>query len=171
MNTEVAISLGSNLGDRLDNLVRAKHALQSDASTEGWAQSGVFKTAPVDCPTNAPEFYNAVVKFDFHGTPEDLLDLCQKIEREAGRDLELKKLIHNAPRVVDLDILYYGEKKVSTERLIIPHQRMHERRFVLEPLAVISPDVILPGKAKTVSELLNVLSSEEPPLTLVSKEW
>ena len=171
MNTEVALSLGSNLGNRLENLILAKNALQSDLLIHGWTQSAVYKTAPVDCPNDAPDFYNTVVKFHYQGSPEVLLDLCQSIETNAGRDLELKKTVFNAPRIVDVDLLYYGQSQIATERLIIPHQRMHERRFVLEPLASIAPNFFSPSHSATISELLNTLSSDEPALIVVSTEW
>ena len=171
MNTEVSISLGSNLGDRLHYLTRAKEALQSHSLIQNVISSAVYQTEPVDCPEDAPSFYNAVIKFMYQGEAEELLDYCQKIEQDFGRDLELKKKVVNAPRVIDLDILYYGQQQVMTERLVIPHQRMLERKFILEPLATISPDYILPNHKVSIRELSESLVSDEPELCIVSHEW
>lgn len=155
------IALGSNLGDRIANLQEAVGsliALQSDDS--GFLASSVYQTEPRFCPTDSPTFLNGVVEFSWNGSPEALHEETLSIESKLGR---LKTNTRNAPRLIDLDILYIGEMKLATERLQLPHPRMVERRFVLQPLAEIRPDLSLPGWNATADELLGSLDSDEPP--------
>jgi 2-amino-4-hydroxy-6-hydroxymethyldihydropteridine diphosphokinase len=95
-----------------------------------------------------------VIEIGYEGNPLELLELTQAIERKLGRIVSSER---NAPRVVDVDLLYFGQESIVTESLILPHPRIQERRFVLQPLAEIRPDLILPGLSQTVSELLAAL--------------
>ncbi len=168
---EVAIALGTNLGDRLSELQEARSALQDLRASDNWAQSSIYATAPVGCPPGSPDFYNAVVIFDFNGTPHELLTACKALEHHQGRLIDSSQGEINAPRPIDADILYFGADRIASEKLTIPHPRMTQRRFVLEPLAEVRPDLILPQEHKSISELLENLDSPEPPLTLITKDW
>jgi 2-amino-4-hydroxy-6-hydroxymethyldihydropteridine diphosphokinase len=146
------IALGSNLGDSLLALQQAFLRLQ-ELSTAPLRKSSFWQTAPVDCPPGSPPFVNAVVGIQpLRGeTPESLLDKLQSLETEFGR---LPKKILNEARPLDLDLIAFCEEIRQTQKLILPHPRAHERRFVLQPLSEIAPNLILPGQSKTVTELL-----------------
>jgi 2-amino-4-hydroxy-6-hydroxymethyldihydropteridine diphosphokinase len=162
----VGIALGSNLGDRLANLQAAREALLEIATPgESFLQASVYQTEPLHCPPDSPFFYNSVVEIAYEGSPFDLLNLTQSIEIRLGRITHPER---NAPRIIDVDLLYFGDQMVDTEALVLPHPRIGERRFVLQPLADIRPDLILPSSTHSISELLEKLSSQESPLVLVS---
>ena len=164
-----AIALGSNLGRRLDNLQQARNLLRTLASPDGpFLQAPVFETTPVGCPDESPDFYNTVVAFEFDGTPEELLARTRAVEQQLGR---IPHATRNAPRVIDVDILYLGSESVDTADLVLPHPRLTSRRFVLEPLAAIEPDFVLPGTTTTIAGHLLRLTRTEPPLTLVQSAW
>lgn len=150
------LSLGSNLGDRAANLLLVIHRLAS-FGTVGRVSS-FYETEPVET-TNQPWFVNCVIALQFDGSPRNLLQRTLAIEQEMGRQRLQKK----GPRNVDIDILLYGAHVVDEPGLNIPHPAMHQRRFVLEPLAEIAPDVRHPVLKKTVRELLSSL----PPGQLV----
>ena len=162
------LALGSNLGDRLAHLAAARDALKELAAPGEFLQAPIFATAPVDCPDGSPDFLNTVVEFPFAGTPEELLDATQAIERQLGRE---PRPLRNAPRPIDLDLLYLGDLQHQHHRLQLPHPRLHLRRFVLEPLAGIRPRLVLPGHRLDVAAHLAALDSSEPPLRLVTTRW
>ena len=114
----------------------------------------IIRTKPVDCVPGTPDFLNTAVVGQWGGTPLELLAACQKIEREAGRPA-----VHSSheARLLDIDVLLWGAETLSLPGLIVPHPRMHLRRFVLEPLAAIAPDWTVPPFGKTVANLLNEL--------------
>jgi len=112
----------------------------------------MIETEPVDCPDGGP-FLNACVCLESDLSPRALLELALRIERRRGR----RRSARNAPRTLDIDILLYGGERRSDADLVIPHPRMCERRFVLEPLAEIAPEVIHPARLVTVRELLQQL--------------
>ena len=147
----VYIALGSNLGDRLANL-RAAVALLAENGIDVVAKSSVWQTAPV--PADQPPFLNAVVRAETELAPLDLLDALKRSEWALGRRPER----HWGPRPVDLDILFYGEEELVSERLTIPHERIVERNFVLAPLADVLPGP-LPVIGKSATELLAVVGS------------
>jgi 2-amino-4-hydroxy-6-hydroxymethyldihydropteridine diphosphokinase len=162
----VGIALGSNLGDRLANLQAARDCLLDIATPgESFLQASTYQTEPLLCPPGSPLFYNSAVEINFSGAPFELLELTQSIEKKLGRT---GAPLRNAPRVIDVDLLYFGDEVIDTEALVLPHPRIGERRFVLQPLAEIRPDLVLPGQAASVSELLSSLESSEPPLVLVT---
>jgi 2-amino-4-hydroxy-6-hydroxymethyldihydropteridine diphosphokinase len=162
----VGIALGSNLGDRLANLQAARDCLLEIATPgEPFLQASIYQTEPLLCPPGSPLFYNSIVEIDFGGDPFELLELTQSIEEKLGRTGVPAR---NAPRIIDVDLLYFGEAVIDTEALLLPHPRIGERRFVLQPLAEIRPDLVLPGQAAGVAELLVRLESTEPPLVLVT---
>ena len=131
-------------------------------------QAPVYQTEPVECPDDSPDFYNTVIEIGYTGSPHDLLDLTQAIEFRLGR---LAVPERNAPRVIDVDILYFGDERIEGEILDLPHPRLTCRRFVLQPLADIRPDLILPGDQVSIAEHLRHLDSNEPPLVSVQAAW
>ena len=159
-NSKLAIvALGSNLGDSRRIILEAMARLQ-DFSDQPILKSSLWQTSPVNCPPGSPLFVNAVVGFVPHAdeTMESLLEKLHKLEKEFGR---LPKKILNEPRWLDLDLIAFGVETRNTPDLILPHPRAHVRRFVLQPLSEIAPDLILPGQTKTVLQLLAELSSDE----------
>jgi 2-amino-4-hydroxy-6-hydroxymethyldihydropteridine diphosphokinase len=144
----VYLGLGSNLGDRREHLSRARALLQSPDVRIARASS-IYETEPRDFP-NQPWFLNQVVEVQTTLFPRQLLARTQKIEREMGR----KRTVDKGPRVIDIDILLYGESVVHTEALEVPHPRMTDRRFVLEPLAELVPELRHPATKRTIRDLL-----------------
>jgi 2-amino-4-hydroxy-6-hydroxymethyldihydropteridine diphosphokinase len=151
---EVFIALGSNLGDRAENLVRALSAL-ADAVTIR-AQSSVRETKP-QYVTDQPSFLNMVVCGSTELDPFALLIFLQKIETNLGR----KPSRRFGPRQIDLDILYYEDKIVNEVDLVLPHPRIAERDFVLLPLAEIAAKYRHPVTGRTTVEMIEVLQSEQ----------
>ena len=146
------IALGSNVGDRLNSLSRARRSVLAIPSVaEPVLSSSLYETEPVDAPPGSGNFLNAVLEVEYQGDPAVLLKALQQIEEAMGRP-SVRAL--NSPRVVDLDILYCGENQTSDPILTIPHPRMHLRRFVLLPLAEIRPELCLPGMSANIQELL-----------------
>ncbi|MFZ4774031.1 MAG: 2-amino-4-hydroxy-6-hydroxymethyldihydropteridine diphosphokinase [Terrimicrobiaceae bacterium] len=145
------IALGSNLGDRLSLLNEGRRRLLSlHDGTGPFLSSKIYETAPVDCPENSPSFLNAAIELSTTLPPLDLLARLQQIEGELGRP---QKHQFHGPRTLDLDVLYYGDLQLSHESLVLPHPRISERLFVLNPLADICPDRILPGQDATIRRL------------------
>ena len=148
MSLEVWVGLGSNLGDRQANLKFAVHHLGEFGSIG--RLSDIYETEPWGLK-DQPTFLNAVVSV-YPETPDPLsfyLRLCD-IELEAGRRLTQRW----GPRVLDLDLLFWGVTRIETEQIVIPHPQVAERRFVLLPLAQVAPDLIHPVLGCTISELL-----------------
>jgi 2-amino-4-hydroxy-6-hydroxymethyldihydropteridine diphosphokinase len=148
----VFVSLGSNLGDSRKIILNAMARLQK-ISGKSILKSSLWRTSPVDCPPGSPEFINAIVGLvpQKAETPESLLKKLQKLEKEFGRT---SKKILNEPRPLDLDIIAFGEELRDTQELTLPQPRAHLRKFVLQPLYEIAPDLILPGQGRTVAQLL-----------------
>ncbi|MGC3989233.1 MAG: 2-amino-4-hydroxy-6-hydroxymethyldihydropteridine diphosphokinase [Chthoniobacteraceae bacterium] len=135
--TTYHIALGSNLGDRMQNLRAAGEALQRLHHPEApFLASRVYETDPVDCAPGDPLFLNAVVALQSALGPLELLDALQAIEQQMGRPPEHEV---NAPRTIDLDLLAAGDWEFTHPRLILPHPRIAIRRFVLAPLCDLSP--------------------------------
>lgn len=146
--TIVYLSLGSNLGDRERHLQQTVECLDS-AGLQVLRISSVFETDPVD-KLDQPRFLNAVVEVRTTLLPRQLLARTSKLERRLGR----KRLVDKGPRTIDIDILLYGAAIVNTRDLTLPHPRMTERRFVLEPLAELAPGLRHPVTRRTIAELL-----------------
>lgn len=163
---KLGIALGSNLGDRLANLRFGRDQLSEHLGPV--LSAGIFETEPVGCPPGSPSFLNTVVEFDCDLDPRACLELTQSIQRAAGRE---SPTIANAPRPLDLDLLYLGDTILDTPELILPHPRLHLRCFVLAPLAEISPDLILPTQTRTIQQLLTDLEVEESDPLCVARDW
>lgn len=198
-----AVALGSNVGDRLANLRKARDRIRSlEGATLPMAQSAVYETSPVDCEAGAQNFYNAVIEIGFEKEAEAFFAELQEIEGALGRKrdrpsprsaptgrggdrpgssresglaaagetpLEDRRK-RNLSRTIDLDLLYFGSERRDDLRLQLPHPRMTERKFVMQPLCDIAPDLRLPGQSKNVGELLAQLRGSDT-ITRVAEAW
>jgi 2-amino-4-hydroxy-6-hydroxymethyldihydropteridine diphosphokinase len=144
----VYLGLGTNIGNKLENL-RTAIKLLTALPLKLQAVSGVYKTEPVGLKTQ-PDFYNICISVETLLSPDELLDKIKGIEREMGR-IKADKW---GPRIIDIDILFYSNIIISSEKLIIPHHEIKERRFVLEPLSEIAGEIIHPALNISVKELL-----------------
>ncbi|QSH40357.1 2-amino-4-hydroxy-6-hydroxymethyldihydropteridine diphosphokinase [Lentisphaerota bacterium ZTH] len=150
---KTAIALGGNIGDTTAYFKFACDALSS-GGLDSIVISSEYHTKPVDCPPGSADFVNAALTGVWHKSPEELLELCQKIEIDAGRPVVRGV---NVPRTLDLDIIIFDDLKIDLPQLRVPHPRFHQRAFVLEPLAEIAPDWNVPGFQLTVAQLLKKL--------------
>jgi 2-amino-4-hydroxy-6-hydroxymethyldihydropteridine diphosphokinase len=146
--TVAYVGLGANVGEPRRQLEAAIAELTKLPDTNFVLASGIYKSSPLGY-LDQPDFLNAVVQLDTRLSPDALLDRLQEIERRHGRE----RPFPGAPRTLDLDLLLHGDGVVGTPRLTLPHPRMHERAFVLEPLTEIAPDIAIPGRG-AASELL-----------------
>lgn len=145
--TRVVLALGSNLGDRRANLLQALEEISSQVAID--KTSSVYETPPWGY-IEQPVFLNQVLSGCTSLNPIELLAFVKDIEQKMGRVKNFK----NGPRLMDIDILLFGEQIVNTEALMIPHPRMLERGFVLLPLSEIEPELIIPGTTKSVADHL-----------------
>jgi 2-amino-4-hydroxy-6-hydroxymethyldihydropteridine diphosphokinase len=131
-----------------------------DLAEGAMLKSSLWETTPVDCPPGSRAFVNAVVGFTPRTgeTPESLLAKLQALEMEFGRR---PKQVVNEARPIDLDLIAFGKERRCQEGLLLPHARAHERRFVLQPLSEIAPDLVLAGQSKNVSQLLAQLPPDQ----------
>jgi 2-amino-4-hydroxy-6-hydroxymethyldihydropteridine diphosphokinase len=151
----VYLGLGSNLGDRPANLREALERLEA-AGIRVARRSSLYETEPLDL-RDQPSFLNAVVEVETDLFPLQLLASTQKIEREMGR----RRLTPKGPRNIDIDILFYGRSLIETADLQVPHPRIAQRRFVLEPLSEIAPEFRHPVSGKTAREMLAAIEPQE----------
>jgi 2-amino-4-hydroxy-6-hydroxymethyldihydropteridine diphosphokinase len=146
--TQAFVALGANLGNPELTVKAAIMALDSIPLTKRVATSSLYRTAPVGLK-NQPDFVNAVVALETRLAPQALLSELFAIEQEFGRERSVK----NAPRTLDLDLLLHDDNTVDTPLLVLPHPRMHQRAFVLAPLAEIAPDIVIPGRGNVATLL------------------
>ena len=147
MTHTVYIALGTNLGERLNNLLAAIEAMAPEVSV--LAESHIYETPPWGYE-DQPAFLNMVVKAETGLEPEALLNFLKQLEVELGREQNFRW----GPRLIDLDILFYDDLILDTPPLVIPHPRLHERAFVLVPLADVAPDLTHPVFQRSVNDLL-----------------
>jgi 2-amino-4-hydroxy-6-hydroxymethyldihydropteridine diphosphokinase len=150
------ISVGSNIGDKLANCQEGIRALAETVHSKILAQSNFYTTEPVDYE-DQDWFINAMVKLETAQDPFQLLDQIESIQHAAGRKINP---IRFGPRVLDLDIILYNDIIINSKRLVIPHPRMHKRRFVLKPICDINPTVIHPVLKKEMRFLLERLGHD-----------
>jgi 2-amino-4-hydroxy-6-hydroxymethyldihydropteridine diphosphokinase len=143
--TRAYVALGSNLGDRERTLLEAVEALRTEQGVEVAAVSGFLDTEPVG-PVDQPRFLNGAAALDTALPARALLELLLDVEQRSGRSRD--GVPAQGPRTLDLDLLLYGDDEIDEPGLRVPHPRMHERRFVLEPLAEIAPGLEIPGRGE-----------------------
>ncbi len=153
MSHSVTLALGTNLGDRMVNLTQALALLAPFAPLRRWSR--VYETPPWGY-LEQPDFLNLVVEAETELEPLELLDRLKFLEENIGRE----KSFRYGPRLIDLDILFYDDLSLHSERLEIPHPRIAEHAFVLAPLADLTPDRDLPGSGTTVAKLLEHIDRE-----------
>ena len=147
--THAYIGLGANLGPREATLLRAVERLAAEDEITVLELSSLRDTEPVGV-TDQPEFLNGALAVETTLSPRELLDALMRIERELGRVRGAERF---GPRTIDLDLLLYGDEVVEEPGLTVPHPRLHERRFALEPLAELDPELDIPGRGR-VADLL-----------------
>ncbi len=157
----VVIGVGSNLGDRAEFLNQVFQAIRIHAHFSNSAISSVYETKSVGA--SGPDYLNAAVAFDTHWDALNIYRWMMALEQNAGR----KRTVSNAPRTLDLDLLFYGGETIAAPHLTVPHPRLHERAFVLIPLSEIAPNLIHPVYKKSILEMRNALSFNQ--LTEVKK--
>ena len=169
MGTRVGIALGTNLGNRLTHLREARDMLRKLVDPDShYLEAPIYQSEPVGCAEDSPDFYNTVIEIDYIGEPYELLAKTQGVEFHLGRESVYER---NAPRIIDVDILYFGDEVIQDEILTVPHPRLIHRLFVLYPLNDIRPNLILPGDEVTISDHLEHLETDEPSLSLVQSVW
>lgn len=146
--TAVGIALGSNLGNS-QQLIEDAIKLLASLSLSPIKQASIYRTKPIDCPAGSPDFLNTAIEISSDKSATELLASTQAIEQQLGRQ---KKSILNEPRPIDIDILYIGNTMMNEPQLILPHPRMLERLFVLDPLHEIAPDFILPHSDLSITQ-------------------
>jgi 2-amino-4-hydroxy-6-hydroxymethyldihydropteridine diphosphokinase len=162
VEADAYIALGSNRGDREFNLLRAVAEIGKLPGCRVTGLSGFYETSPVGV-VDQPSFYNGVLRLATELPPRELLERLLHIEKEVFGRI---RTVQWGPRPIDLDLLLYGSEIVEEEGLIVPHPRMAERRFVLQPLCDLAPGLVHPVLGQTVAQLLETLRSDESVLKL-----
>ena len=158
---EAWVALGSNLGDRRATLDAALEALGVADGIELVRASPWIETPAEGGPSGQPDFLNGVALLSTTLAPQDLLWLLQRVETQFGRDRRSEPA--HGPRTLDLDLLFYGDQQIAEPGLIVPHPRLEDRRFVLEPLSHLVPERVLPRSGRTVRERLLELERARSP--------
>ncbi|MGG0719554.1 2-amino-4-hydroxy-6-hydroxymethyldihydropteridine diphosphokinase [Robertmurraya massiliosenegalensis] len=156
MKNRAFLALGTNMGDRYGNLTDAIVLLNEHPEIKLIHSSSIYETDPVGYTEQDP-FLNMVIEVKTELTPLDLLDCCLQIEENLGR----KRIVRWGPRIIDLDILLYNQENIESEKLFVPHPRMHERAFVLIPLLEISPNEKLPRTDQLLRKSLDEIPDRE----------
>ncbi len=167
---EIGFSLGSNLYNRKRLLMQAKNLLLSAPRTSFLGQSPIYETTPVDVKPEYQDmaYLNSVVIVESELPLDSWLSYIGKIEKNLGR--ERNNADRNAPRPIDVDIIYAGEQIIDSGGLVVPHPRWAERRFVVQPLCDVRPKLVLPEASKTVTQILNALPLDDG-LSVFEDRW
>lgn len=155
--------LGSNLGDRESNLTKARELISAIEGCELVAYSSIYLSDAVEMAEGSPSFMNQVVKIEYAYTPLELLHACEKVEQQLGRTDKGKML----PRLLDCDMLLFGDQTISTERLTVPHAKLLQRPFAMIPLLEIDPALVHPVTKKPIS---NYLTPEDSRSVLLYRD-
>lgn len=166
MNEIAFLALGANLGDRRGAMAAAVDSIASIEQVRLTGVSGLYACAAAETTIAQPNFLNAVVRVSSGLPAERLLDAVLEIENALGRE----RPAHHAPRTIDIDILSFGDMIVDTPNLQLPHPRMHNRMFVLKPLADIDPEWVHPRSGLVVGQLLRKIEPD-PSLRVVEADW
>lgn len=173
MNTDfiqIGFSLGTNLGDRVCNMSKAREAILGTEDAREVGKSSLWETEPVDVKAEYQhlKFLNAVLIIETALTAQEWLGYIATLEADFGR----KRVggDKNAPREMDVDIIFAGEQLIGSGGLVVPHPRWAERRFVVQPLAELQPERVLPGSDRTVAEVLAALPGAEE-LVRLEQDW
>ena len=153
-SVQACIGLGANLGDARATLAAAIEALRALPQSALRTVSSIWRSAPID--SSGPDYLNAVALIETRLAPEALLEALQRIELAHGRERPYR----NAPRTLDLDLLLYGDESISTPILQVPHPRLHERAFVLRPLAEVAPPGLVVAGHGRVEDLLPLVADQ-----------
>lgn len=166
---EIGLSLGANLGNRLAQLQAAKKQLTATKGIVSVVQSPVYETEPVGVAPDDCKLYflNAVIIIETALPIPELIARFQSVEHELGRRPTRKS---NASRLIDIDVIYADNLRVTEENITVPHPRWSGRKFVVQPLSDVRPDLVIPGQTGTVAEVLCKLSDEHK-VKLFTKEW
>ena len=149
------VALGSNLGNKKENLLQAIELLKNHG-VKILAVSSFLVTKPYGV-IDQPDFLNGAIKLEYNKSPEELLEVLLTVEQEMGR----VRVRHWGERIIDLDLLLFGQEIIKTEKLVVPHEDMENREFVLAPLAEIASNVVLPNRNETIAELLTNLRKRD----------
>lgn len=160
------LALGANLGDRAGQLQGARGALAAADGLRVTAASPLYETEAVGGPSGQPCYLNAVLRVETTLSCRDLLECCLAVEARFGR----RRQEPWGPRTLDVDLLFYGREIIDEPGLIVPHPRLHQRRFVLEPLAELAPDLLHPVLGRSVRQLLTDLGEAES-VRLYARKW
>ena len=166
---EIGLSLGSNMGDRLAQLIQAKKRILDLPGLAGAAQSPVYETEPVDVPPEFSHlpFLNSVLIIETIISTRQLMGLFQVIEQRIGR---VPNPVANSPRPADIDIIYADQLQIEEDHIVIPHPRWAIRRFVVQPLCDVRPELHIPGQSGTVTDVLAQIQ-DPGKVTLFTKTW
>ncbi len=171
MSPSAYIGFGSNLGDRKTKFQEALRALEDLPKTGVKARSRLYETDPIGISDHGSKFLNAVILVDTDLSPRELIASMRSIELKLGKSIYHRS---DKSRVIDLDLLLYGDDHFREEDLEIPHPRMHDRAFVLAPLAELAPNIFIPTLGRTVEDLIRLLPERElagvRPLDLETSE-
>lgn len=166
---EIGLCLGANEGDRLAYLIQAKQRILALPGISLTAQSPVYETEPVDVPPEFQNilFLNSILIIETLISIRQLMSLFQFIEQQIGR---VPNPVTNAPRPVDIDIIYADQLQIEEDHIVIPHPRWTLRRFVVQPLCDVRPELHIPGQSAIVSDVLAQLQ-DPAKVTLFTKTW